>query len=161
MPILRPVKKCHFVKWLHPRFYEAVADLECHSCEKFWTFEDIRRVMAKTYTNGYVMTDLLKPMGFIVFTRREQQGKIINLVTHSDYRRSGWGTMLLDRAKKRLVEEDGCTELFLDLRESNTAAQLFFKKNGFVATSVRRAFFKDEYQESTEFEDAFRFSWRP
>ncbi len=156
--LLRPVKSHFFVKWLHPRFYEAVASLECFSCENFWTAADFKKAMAKRHSHGYVITDLMTPIGFIVFTRRGLLGRILNLVIHSEYRRDGWGSLLLDRAKQRLLE-DGCSQIAVDVRETNLAAQLFLQEKGFIAKAVNQGFFQDHYEDYIEQEDGFHFLW--
>lgn len=159
MPVLRPVKSHYFVQWFHSRYFRAAAGLECFSCENFWSADDFRRVLSEDTTQGYVLADLLTPFGFIVFTRADLEGRILNLVVHPDYRRDGWGTILVDRAKANL-EEAGCDSIVVDVRESNLGAHLFLRDNGFQATGVSKDYFKDHYEDYIEKEDGFRFVWR-
>lgn len=153
---LKPVRQHFFVQWLHPRFYQAVADLECYSCENFWTRNDIQLAMDEEYSSGYVLTAATTPVGYVVFTTREGQGIILNLVVHPDHRQMGWGTLLLQRALDRL-EEDRHLPVVADVRESNLGAQLFLKRNDFRAVGVQKDFFQDYYEHSVEKEDSFHF----
>lgn len=159
--LLQPVKTHFFMKWLHPRFYEAVSDLECFSCENFWTPAKLKQVMAAERSSGLIVSDRMTPIGFVVFTRRGMTGKIgkiLNLVVHPEHRRVGWGSFLLAAASTRLKEN--CCSIRADVRESNLGAHLFFKANQFRATAVKRGFFQDCYQDYIEQEDGFQFVWR-
>jgi hypothetical protein len=43
--ILKPVKGCFFIKWLHAGLYKQAEYLESHSRENFFTEKDIRELM--------------------------------------------------------------------------------------------------------------------
>lgn len=160
MPVLKPVKGHFFVKWLHAGFYDVAAQLECYSCELFYTQRKIRRLMARCRCNGLVLTDLKNPVAYILFRQHEQNGKkmmhLINLVVHPDYRRRGFGTLLLNQAMAR-ARRYGLPMMIASVRESNTGMHVFLKKNGFRACKVLKDFYLDHYPDSTEKETAYGF----
>lgn len=168
MPVLKPVKKHFFVKWLHAGFYAAVAELECYSCENFWSREDIARMMTcqpwdrsnkGPVHHGKVITDLKMPVGYTIYlpSRRRKSIALLNLVMHPDYRRQGLGAILLNQIQMKIGEE--YHRIVADVRESNTAAHLFLRHAGFKATGVIKEFFLDEYPNHTEKEDAYHFEF--
>lgn len=154
MAVLSPIRSHYFVQWFHSRYFQAAANLECYSCENFWTVDDFRQVLTKGTSQGYILEDLMTPFGFIVFKNLGKQARILNLVVHPDYRRCGWGTTLIDRTKVNFES------VAMDVRESNLGAHLFLKQNGFQATKVSKGYFKDVYEEHVEQEDGFRFVWK-
>lgn len=159
MPLLKPVNGTLFIKYLHAGLYAAAAGLECHSCENFLSRDMIDHAMRVKRCNGYVVTDVKKPVGYILYRRdsRKKQVVIRNVVVHSDYRRRGIGTMLLEQAKPTGDWRGLFQSLTTRMRETNLAAQLFFRQNGFTCTGVERGLFRDEYPEVVDIEDAFTF----
>ena len=80
--------------------------------------------------------------------------EIVNLVVHKEYRRSGVGSLLLDK----VISRKNCKNLLASVRESNLSAQLFFKKKGFVLIGTKQGYFKTRYKDVLETEDAYLFS---
>jgi ribosomal-protein-alanine N-acetyltransferase len=160
MPVLKPVKGHFFVKWLRPSFYDVAAQLECYSCELFFTERRIHRLMTGPRCDGLVLTDLKKPVAYILYRRHKQGGRemmhLINLVVHPEYRQQGFGTLLLNQAKAR-TRRHGLSMMIASVRESNTGMHIFLKKNGFRACKVLKEFYVDHYPDSTEKETAYGF----
>ena len=163
MPVLKPVRGHFFVKWLHAGFYDVVAQLECYSCELFFNKGRIRKLMTKKRCNGLVLTDIKEPMAYILFRQHKQDGRemmhLINLVVHPDYRRQGFGTLLLENVKNRMRRRR-LPMLIASVRDSNTAMHLFLKKNGFISTNVLKDFYVDHYPDSTEKETGYGFLYQ-
>lgn len=152
--MLKSVKGCMFIKWLHSGLYREAAFLESHSCENFLKERDIRELMRKKYgMGGFVLTEVNKPIGYTIYEQSGDVLEIINLVVHQDYRRRGAASLLLEKleTRKRWSSMQVC------VRESNLAAHLFFKKHGFLATGVKRRYFEDHVFGEMKFEDAYHF----
>lgn len=152
--MLKPVKDCMFIKWLHAGLYRDAALLESHSRENFLKEKDIRQLMCRKYgMGGFVITDINKPIGYTIYEQSDGVLEIINLVVHQDYRRRGVASLLLEKleTRKRWSSMQVC------VRESNLAAHLFFKKLGFLATGVKRRYFEDHVFGEMKFEDAYHF----
>lgn len=91
-------------------------------------------------------------VGYAGCTVAGEEGDITNIAVDNRYRRNGIGEMLL----KYLLAEaggSGILQIFLEVRESNTAAQALYAKAGFEKVGVRRNF----YQKPTE--DACLMRW--
>jgi len=151
MPIIKPIRKSLFVKWLRYDLVKKVSDLECHSCERFFSPYDIRRVMRHPNGQGLALTDLLTPVAYVLFLKNRDAAHLVNLVVHPDWRRQGNGTLLLDQVKKRVKRVTAA------VRDSNLSAHLFLQDNGFVAVNVMKNHFSEEFSEKTEREDAYAF----
>ena len=154
MPILKPIKNQLFVKGLTHDLVRKVSNLECHSCERFFSPSDIRKVIRHSYGYGLVLTNLLDPVAYVLYLKNKQAAHIVNLVVHPDWRRQGNGTLLINQVKIRAKRVTAAT------RESNLSAHLFFQDNNFMAVDVMKNHFSDEYAEVIEKEDAYAFEFK-
>ncbi len=69
------------------------------------------------------------------------EGEIVNVATHPDFRRRGYAREVL----RRLIEEGearGIKFMVLEVRESNLAAQALYASFGFAAVSIRKDFYR-------------------
>lgn len=153
MPVLKPVKGCYFIKWLHAGLYKDAAYLESHSNENFLKESDIRNLMTRSHKiGGFVITELHKPIGYTIYEQSNGVMDIFNLVVHQDYRNRGIATLLLDKLESR----SNWDKMVLSVRESNLDAQLFLKKKGFVA-KIRKRYYEDYFVGGVKYEDAYYF----
>lgn len=164
MPTIKPIKGHYFIKWLHAGLYSAAAQIECDSCERFWTQGIIKNLMRRDHRmGGYVISDLDNPVGYIVFEKKHSHREICvqNLVVKSDYRQKGLGSILMDRVVAKLkIKNTPCPtdKISIYTRESNLGAHFFLKKYGFTAIGVSKDHFEDiVYDGEIQKEDAYHF----
>ena len=84
-------------------------------------------------------------VGFMIYELNRNQLHVLNFAVRADFRRRGLGSQMLDKLVSKLSQQRR-TRISLEVRESNLAAQLFFRKAGFRAISVLR----DYYDDTTE-----------
>ncbi len=79
---------------------------------------------------GYVMSRAEYGQGFVVpgFVTK---GHIISIAVLPEYRRRGIGSSLLQRAMESLRDKYRCSEVYLEVRVSNTPAIKLYEKHGF------------------------------
>jgi len=75
------------------------------------------------------------------------EGHITNLAVHPDFRRQGIGGRLLDELAIA-AKERGVSRLTLEVRLSNTGAQLLYTQKGFVSSGVRRRYYRDNNEDA-------------
>ena len=95
-------------------------------------------------------------LGHLVYQLREKTKavQIKSMAVFAGFRRRGVGTQLLEDLRQ-LAAEAGCREITVQVRETNLAAQLFFRAAGYQAYEVERQAFRGSQ------EDAFWFRISP
>lgn len=77
------------------------------------------------------------------------EGSITNIATHPDCRRQGYGrrvvSALIEEAEKR-----GISEIFLEVRVSNSAAIALYVSEGFTACGVRKNFYRHPTEDAIQ-----------
>lgn len=68
----------------------------------------------------------------------EGESEILNLAVHPDFRRRGIGAQLVGAIRQRYTGR-----IFLEVRESNTAAREFYCRLGFVEVGLRRDYYSE------------------
>jgi ribosomal-protein-alanine N-acetyltransferase len=76
-----------------------------------------------------------------------KEAEIHNVAVAPDSRRQGIGSALLAEAERRLLE-NGIDNLFLEVRESNTAAISVYKNSGFEIIGRRPEFYKNPAEDA-------------
>jgi ribosomal-protein-alanine acetyltransferase len=119
----------------------AMAAIERRSFTDPWPLDGFREVLAMPGTVALVMTDRDEPIGY--FLAREILGtaEVLNLAVGPEYRGRGLGGGLLD-AGLAAVRARGGSEVFLEVRASNTLAQTLYTGRGFQTEGRRRGYYR-------------------
>lgn len=88
-----------------------------------------------------------KVVGMIVVWLIASEAHVANLATHPDFRRRGIAKRLLSHALQDLLEK-GARSSFLEVRESNLAAQAMYRKFGYTETGRRRRYYRDNDEDA-------------
>ena len=91
--------------------------------------------------------------GYSVARWVEDEAELLNIAVAAERRGEGIGGQLLDHVMAAL-EERGIRHVFLEVRDSNTAARELYRSRGFRELSRRKGY----YQDPTE--DAIVLAWK-
>ncbi|MDA8238819.1 MAG: ribosomal protein S18-alanine N-acetyltransferase [Nitrospiraceae bacterium] len=78
--------------------------------------------------------------GYIFASRILDEGHILDLAVHPDFRRQGIASALVAHVIEHLREE-GCRFLYLEVRESNVPAIKMYGKFGFERIGIRKKYY--------------------
>lgn len=81
-------------------------------------------------------------VGTIIAWLLVDEAHIATIATHPDHRRQGIARKLLTYAL-RYMSREGAVTSFLEVRESNTAAQEMYRRFGYEAVGRRKRYYKD------------------
>lgn len=82
-------------------------------------------------------------VGYVGMWIIQDEGHILNLAVHPDYRRQGIGSILLETIFKK-AREKGVRQFTLEVRASNTIAQQFYKKFGLKEIAIRKGYYNNQ-----------------
>lgn len=133
------------IRWMIRRDMPEVLNIESQSFEFPWAEDDFIRCLRQRNCIGMVAEHEDQIVGFMIYELNRNQLHALNFAVRVDFRRRGVGSQMLDKLMSKLSQQRR-TSISLEVRESNLAAQLFFRRSGFRAISVLR----DYYEDTTE-----------
>src|SRR5271167_3135508 len=141
------------IRWMIRRDMPEVLQIEQDSFDYSWTEEDFLRCLRQRNCIGMVAEHGEKVVGFMIYELHKNKLHILNFAVHPGLRRQGVGAQMVGKLISKLSSHRR-TRITLEVRETNLAAQLFFRKQEFKAVRVLRAFYEDSG------EDAFLMEYR-
>ena len=141
------------IRWMIQRDMTEVLDVEQASFEFPWLEEDFVRCLRQRNCIGMVAEFDERVVGFMVYELQKDQLHILNFCVAPDFRRRGVGQQMINELVGKL-STNRRNRILLEIRETNLAAQMFFKNREFCAISVLR----DYYDDTTE--DAYVMQYR-
>jgi [ribosomal protein S18]-alanine N-acetyltransferase len=141
------------IRWMIRRDMPEVLQTEQQSFEFAWTEEDFLRCLRQRNCIGMVAEHGEKVVGFMIYELHKNKLHIMNFAVDSGWRRHGVGAQMVGKLISKLSSHRR-TRITLEVRETNLAAQLFFRTQEFKAVRVLRAFYEDSG------EDAFLMEYR-
>jgi len=130
------------IRWMIRRDMPEVLNIEAQSFEFPWSEDDFIRCLRQRNCIGMVAECDEQVVGFMIYELNRNVLHVLNFAVRSDFRRRGLGTQMLDKLVGKLSQQRR-TRIDLEVRESNLAAQLFFRRSGFRAITVLRDFYED------------------
>jgi ribosomal-protein-alanine N-acetyltransferase len=141
------------IRWMIRRDMPEVLQTEQDSFEFSWTEEDFLRCLRQRNCIGMVAEQGEKVVGFMIYELHKSKLHILNFAVNPGCRRYGVGAQMVAKLVSKLSSHRR-TRITLEVRETNLAAQLFFRTQGFKALRVLRSFYEDSG------EDAFLMQYR-
>lgn len=119
---------------------DAVLSIQAGSPEVArWLREDYERAVGGEFA-GWVAEREVGVIGFIIARLVGDEVEILNLAIAPDMRRAGAGSALLREALE-WGKAAGAQRAFLEVRETNFAAILFYERNGFLGAGRRPRYY--------------------
>jgi len=148
----RELMRVH-IRWMIRRDMPEVLAAENSSFEYAWTEEDFLRCLRQRNCIGMVAEHGEKVVGFMIYELHKNKLHILNFAVNPAWRRLGVGAQMVAKLISKLSSHRR-TRITLEVRETNLAAQLFFRSQGFRAVRVLRSYYDDSG------EDAFLMQYR-
>ena len=133
---------CVHIRWMIRRDMPEVLEVENHSFEFPWTEEDFIRCLRQRNCIGMVAEFEERVVGFMIYELHKTRLHVLNFAVHREFRRHAVGSAMLQKLISKLSQQRR-NRVLLEVRETNLAAQLFFRNCGFRAISVLRDFYED------------------
>jgi ribosomal-protein-alanine N-acetyltransferase len=141
------------IRWMIRRDMPEVLQAEQESFEHPWSEEDFLHCLRQRNCIGMVAEQGDRVIGYMIYELHKSKLHILNLAVHPEWRRQCVGMQMAAKLVSKLSSHRR-TRITLEVRESNLAAQVFFRQQGFLATRVLRAYYDDTG------EDAYQMEYR-
>ena len=141
------------IRWMIRRDMPEVLEIENNGFEFPWFEEDFIRCLRQRNSIGMVAEYDEHVVGFMIYELHKSRLHILNFAVHPEFRRNDVGQQMVAKLISKLSHQRR-TQITLEVRETNLDAQLFFRDQGFRATTVLRSFYDDTP------EDAYLMEYR-
>jgi len=141
------------IRWMIRRDMPEVLSIENASFEFAWSEEDFIRCLRQRNCIGMVAEHDERIVGFMIYELHRNRLHLLNFAVHADDQRRGVGSRMITKLISKLSTQRR-DRITLEVRETNLAAQLFFRQMGFRAVAVLRDFYEDTV------EDAYLMQYR-
>ncbi len=138
---------CVHIRWMIRRDMAEVLDIEQRSFEFSWSEDDFIRCLRQRNCIGMVAEHEEQVVGFMLYELHKNRLHILNFAVREDMRRRGVGQQMAKKLISKLSSQRR-NRILLEVRETNLAAQLFFRNAGFRAVSVLRDFYVDTVEDA-------------
>lgn len=153
---MHPVDKqdvCVHIRWMIRRDMPEVLAIEGECFEFPWSEDDFIRCLRQRNCIGMVAEHDERVAGFMIYELHRNRLHILNFAVAAPFRRQRVGRQMVEKLIGKLSSQRR-NRIMLEVRETNLAAQLFFRDLGFRAVSVLRDFYIDTT------EDAYLMQYR-
>ncbi|GIW79101.1 MAG: hypothetical protein KatS3mg105_0908 [Gemmatales bacterium] len=130
------------IRWMIRRDMPEVLQMEQESFEFAWTEEDFLRCLRQRNCIGMVAERGERVVGFMIYELHKTKLHILNFAVAPEFRRNSIGGQMVAKLISKLSSHRR-TRITLEVRETNLAAQLFFRSQGFKAVRVLREYYDD------------------
>ena len=135
------------IRWMIRRDMPEVLQTEQDSFEYSWTEEDFLRCLRQRNCIGMVAEQGEKVVGFMIYELHKAKLHILNFAVNPGFRRSHVGCQMVSKLISKLSSHRR-TRITLEVRETNLAAQLFFRTQEFKAVRVLRTYYEDSGEDA-------------
>ncbi|MEX0936341.1 MAG: ribosomal protein S18-alanine N-acetyltransferase [Pirellulales bacterium] len=130
------------IRWMIRRDMPEVLDIEQESFEFPWTEEDFIRCLRQRNCIGMVAEYDDRVVGFMIYELHKSRLHILNFAVADAFRHRGVGGQMNHKLVSKL-STGRRAKVTLEVRETNLAAQLFFRQCGYRAVTVLREYYDD------------------
>jgi [ribosomal protein S18]-alanine N-acetyltransferase len=120
---------------------ERLAALERRCFSDPWSAAAFHELLPLSYIVGLVAERAGTIEGYLVAREIAGEAEILNLAVVPEERRAGLGGTLLDAGLERLAERNA-ERVWLEVRESNAAAQALYVRRGFATAGRRTRYYR-------------------
>ncbi len=130
------------IRWMIRRDMTEVLFIENESFEFPWSEEDFIRCLRQRNCIGMIAEVDDQVAGFMIYELHKTRLHLLNFSVAARWRRQGVATQMAGKLISKLSQQRR-RRITLEVRETNLAAQLFFRDCGFRAVSVLRDYYDD------------------
>jgi [ribosomal protein S18]-alanine N-acetyltransferase len=148
------------IRWMIQRDMPEVLAIENESFEFSWLDEDFVRCLRQRNCIGMVAEHEDQVVGFMIYELHKTRIHVLNFAVAESFRRRGVGSQMIAKLISKLSSQRR-SRIILEVRETNLAAQLFFRENAFRAVSVLHGYYADTPEDAYLMQHRYRPERQP
>jgi ribosomal-protein-alanine N-acetyltransferase len=125
----------------------SVVAIERLSFSTPWSETSFLDEIYKHHSTAKVSVAGERVVGYICANQIADEGHILNLAVHPDFRRKGIANTLVKNIIEEL-KENACRFLYLEVRASNNAARKLYEGFGFSVVGARKAYYTEPKEDA-------------
>lgn len=129
------------IRKMEPKDLDAVAGIEAESFSMPWSRDAFSDTLSLSYYRYFVAEEDGEVLGYCGFLFAADEGEVPNVCVAAAARRRGVGTCLMEALCEE-AKQCGIAVLFLEVRQSNTAAKELYRRSGFEEIGIRKGFYE-------------------
>jgi len=141
------------IRWMIRRDMAMVVGIENNSFEFPWSEEEFVKSLRRRNCIGMVAEHDERIVGYMIYELHKSRLHVLNFAVDPSFRRRGVGAQMIQKLTSKLSAQRRY-RILLEVRETNLAAQVFFRDMDFRAISLLRDFYEDSA------EDAYLMQYR-
>lgn len=126
---------------------DEVMDIERQSFASPWTKRMFEETLRWSLSGSYVFVKHRVILGYVMFYTVEEEGHILNVAVRKEFKRNGIAARLLSYVFEKLRQQ-GVSDIFLEVRESNVSARGLYDKFGFETVGRRRGYYAETNEDA-------------
>ncbi|MBE0427316.1 MAG: ribosomal protein S18-alanine N-acetyltransferase [Nitrospirae bacterium] len=135
------------IREMHEDDIPEILRIERMSFPTPWTEAAFINEIYKPYALTRVVLQKNNVIGYICVNRVLNEGHILNLAVHPEFRRQGIASMLMQELLKELKNK-GCRFIYLEVRVSSLGARKFYERFGFKVVGARRDYYQSPVEDA-------------
>ena len=139
------------IRWMIRRDMADVMRTELDSFDYAWDEEDFLRCLRQRNCIGMVAEQGDRVVGFMIYELHKNKLNVLNFAVAPHARRAGIGSQMAVKLIAKLTSHRR-SKITLAVRETNLAAQLFFKGHDFRASKVLKGYYQDSGEDAFQME---------
>ncbi len=136
-----------FIRDAVPSDVSEIEKIEKASFSTPWSEKWLTDEINNTEDFFWVATDGKDIFGYAVVGNVGTEAELYNIAVSPEHRGKGIGDMLMRYMTDKTVDK-GTDSLFLEVRESNSAAIRLYEKHGFKAVGRRRGYYREPTEDA-------------
>lgn len=130
-----------------PEDAQALATISGESLDLAWNTKDFLDAISSQQAGVYVAEDDVGLCGYVVLYHAADEGEVPSVAVSARARKCGIANGMMKEAFSYAATQ-GVKKVFLEVRESNTAARALYDGLGFLQVSVRKNFYTNPTEDA-------------